>query len=199
MAKRISHDTIDQWHDYNIHIPTRTLYIGSEECDLDGQESGTDAAMAARVIKNLLVLESLNQEPILILMNNIGGDVNSGLAIYDAIRACKSHVTIRALGSIMSMGSVIFQAADTRVMSENAVQMIHYGTLALDSHAKTTYKIADEYKRIDLWMEQMYMAKIRTKNKSFTIQKLRKILDHDTFLTAAESVKLGLADEVLLP
>ena len=82
-------------------------------------------------------------------------------------------------------------------MSPNASQMIHYGHLMIDKHAKTAYKIADEFKRIDKWMEDMYLGKIKEKNPKFTLGQLRKMLDHDTFLTSKESVELGLADGVL--
>jgi ATP-dependent Clp protease protease subunit len=196
MSKKTT-DHLEHFHDASIYLPTRTLYMGSEESDLEKGESGTDAAMAERVIKNLHILESLNKDPITIIMNNIGGDVNHGLAIYDVIRACESHITIRVFGHAMSMGSIILQAADERVMSEMSSQMIHYGTVGVEKHAKTAYKITDEYKRIDAWMEKMYLDKIKVKNPTFTLYKLKNMLDHDTFLTAEESVKLGLADKVL--
>lgn len=196
MAKQIR-DDIEKFHDYNIYLPKRTIYIGSEENNIEHGESGTDGGMAARAIKNLHVLESVNQEPIYIIMNNIGGDVNHGLAIYDAVKACKSHVTITAIGHAMSMGSIILQAADERIMTENAMQMIHYGTLGVSGHALTAYKVTEENKRVDKWMESMYMEKIKQKLPNYKLGELKKLLDHDTFLTATQSLKLGLADTIL--
>src|SRR5688572_25841186 len=108
MSKRHTRDDIDKFHDYNIYIPTRTLYMGSEYTD-DTGESGVDALMASRFLKNLSILEAINQEPITIIMNNPGGDWFHGVAIYDAIKAAKSHVTIKVLGMAMSMGAVILQ------------------------------------------------------------------------------------------
>lgn len=197
MAK-INRDEIDRFHEYSLYVPTRTIYMGSEIYGENGEESGVDGLMAERVIKNLSVLEGLNSEPITIILNNIGGDVNHGLAIYDAIKACHSHVTILVYGAAMSMGSIILQAADERIMSPNSSQMIHYGSLGLDGHVKTVYKVADEIKRIDKWMEKMYLQKIKEKNPLFKIGRLQKMLDHDTFLTAEQSVELGLADGVLI-
>jgi len=196
MAKANS-DHIDKFHDFGLYIPSRTLYMGSENFSDDGGESGVDGLMAERLIKNLSILEALNSDPIIIIMNNPGGDVNHGLAIYDAIKTAKSHITIIVYGYVMSMGSIIFQAADERVMSPSSSQMIHYGTLGVDGHAKTTYKIADELKRIDRWMEKMYLERINEKQPLFKIGRLQKMLDHDTFLTAEQSVELGLADRVL--
>lgn len=194
---RVNRDDIDKWHDYSIYVPKRTIYMGSEAPNDDHVEPGIDSAMAERNIKNLLILDSQNEDPITIIMNNIGGDVNHGLAIYDAVRACKSHVTIKVFGHAMSMGSIILQAADERIMSPNSSQMIHYGSLGFDGHTKTAYKFTDEMKRIDKWMEKMYLEKINEKNPLYKIGRLQKMLDHDTFLTAKQSVELGLADKIL--
>ena len=197
MSRKFTKDEIDRFHDYSIHLPTRTLYMGSENNDSESGESGCDGAMAERVVKNLHILDTLSAEPITILMNNIGGDEYHGFAIYDAIKACRSHVTIKVLGHAMSMGSIILQAADERVMAPTSRQMIHYGTWGVYDHAKTTQKWAKEGEKIDLWMERMYLGKIHDKNPKFTLRGIRTMLDHDTFLTAEESVELGLADSVL--
>jgi ATP-dependent Clp endopeptidase proteolytic subunit ClpP len=197
--KKTVNDDIEKFHDYSIHLPTRTLYMGSEhvsETD-DFAESGCDTSMAERMVKNIHILDHLSQEPITILMNNIGGDEYHGFAIYDAIKAAKSEVTIIVMGHAMSMGSIILQAADKRVMAPTSRQMIHYGTWGQNDHAKTAQKIAQEGLKIDQWMENMYLDKLREKDSSFKLKKLQKMLDHDTFLTAEQSVALGLADSIL--
>jgi ATP-dependent Clp protease, protease subunit len=198
MSKRVNRDDIDKFHDYSLHIPSRTLYMGSEHVsDDDFSESGVEATMAERQIKNLHILDNISDDAITIIMNNPGGDVNHGLAIYDAIKACRSHITIKVFGHAMSMGSIILQAADERIMSPNSSQMIHYGSLGVDKEAKTVYKIVEEYKRIDKWMEEMYLEKMKKKQPHFTKARLKGMLLHDTFLTAKQSVELGLADKIL--
>ena len=199
MSKRHTRDDLDRFHDYSIYLPTRTLFMGSENFGYESGdgESGTDAAMAERVIKNLHLLDSISDEPIKIIMNNVGGDEFACFAIIDAIRQCRSHVEITAMGHAMSAGSLILQAADKRVMGPLAVQMIHYGTWGCDDHALTFKKWSNENDRINKWMEQYYLERLQEKNPKFSLAKLRNMLDHDTFLTAQESVDLGLADEVL--
>lgn len=194
---KFTRDDVDKFHDYSLYIPERTIFVGSEEFSTDGAESGTDGAMAERLIKNLVILEALNKNDITIIMNNIGGDEYHGLAIYDAIQACDSHVTIRVHGHAMSMGSIILQAADLRVMAPNSKQMIHYGDWSFEGHAKTGQKIAKEYEKLNVWMEEMYLKRIHEKMPNYPIRKLKRLLDHDTYLTAEESVLMGLADKVL--
>ena len=196
MSKRLNRDDIDKFHDYKLYVPTRTIYMGSELADDDG-ESGTDALMAERFIKNLTILDSLSNEAITVIMNNVGGDEYHGMAIYDAIRHCNSNVTIKVFGHAMSMGSVILQAADNRLMSPNSRQMVHYGTMEISGHAKTVQRVSREYSKLDKWMEKVYLERIKERHSSYTLEQLQAILDHDTFLTAKESVAMGLADEIL--
>lgn len=196
MAKPKQDDIISQFHDYSIYLPSRIIYMGSEESNIEHGESGCDSAMAERVIKNLRILDHLNKEPITIIMNNIGGDEYHCFAMYDAIQACKSYIKIEVFGHAMSAGSIILQAADERIMAPNSRQMLHYGTWGIHDHAKTATKWAIEGEKINTWMEKMYLAKIHEKNPSFTLKKIKNILDHDTFLTAEESVEIGLADKV---
>jgi ATP-dependent Clp protease protease subunit len=197
MAKP-NNDVIAQFHDYGIYVPTRTLYMGSENVatESDFAESGCDAIMAERMIKNLHVLESLSKEPITIFCNNVGGDEYHCFAIYDSIKACKSHVTIKVRGHAMSAGSIILQAADERIISPSSRQMIHYGTWGVTDHSKTYQKWAEEGRKIDSWMENMYLERIKAKHPMFKLSKIQKMLDHDTFFNAQESVSIGLADKV---
>jgi len=189
---------IEDFHERSLYIPTRTIYMGSETIsEEDFSESGCDALMAERVIKNIHILDSLNQAPINILMDNIGGDEYHCFAIMDAIQTSRSKITITAFGCAMSAGSMILQAADCRIMAASCIQMIHYGTWGGCDHSKTAQKHAKEGLRIDRWMEQLYLERITKNNPTFKLSKLKRMLDHDTYLTAEESVKLGLADKVL--
>lgn len=197
MSKRVNRDDVDKFHDYDLYIPSRTIFMGSEEEDMEEGESGTDSRMAKKLVKNMQILESLNSEPIKIIMNNPGGEEYNGLAIFDAIKTAKSHVTIVVYGHAMSMGSIILQAADERVMAPNSRMMIHYGTWGIVDHPKIVYQWTEECKKFDKWMEDIYLNKIKEKHPDFTMAKLHKMLNFDTFLTAREAVEMGLADKVL--
>lgn len=197
---RTGKDDIDRWFEYGINLSTKTLYIGSEVYQDDtGGESGVDHALSARVIKGLAILDAVKKEmPINILLNNPGGEVWHGLAIYDAIKNCQSQVFITVYGQAMSMASIILQAGDRRIIAPNATFMIHYG---YDSHGMNHPKIIEKWveygKKINSNMEELYLTRITEKHKDFRRSKLQKLLDFDTILTAKETVELGLADEVL--
>ena len=191
MSTRRLIDDVEVFFDHGLYLPTRTIYMGEED--------GTDYVMAERVIKRLHVLDAKQDAPIAILMNNDGGDEYHGQAIYDAILTCKNHVTITAFGHAMSMGSIILQAADERIMAPNAHMMIHYGTWEppKESHPKVLTSWAEEGEKFDKWMVDLYLAKIKEKRPRYQRATLDKLLDFDTFLTAQETVDLGLADRLV--
>lgn len=194
-----SRDDIDRFFDYNIHIPTKTLFMGSAEYSDEHEETGTDHLMAELVIKGLHLLDNVKPDTILtIVMNNPGGDEYHGMAIYDAIKACKSEVHIKVLGHAMSMGSIILQAADWRIMAPNSRMMVHYGTWGHNDHTLNNYRWAEEGKKFDKWMENLYLEKIKTKKPKFTRKQLQEKMSFDLFLDAEETVLYGLADEVLV-
>ena len=163
MAKLVK-ESADKWLHNNVDTLNRTIYMGSIRDNI-GDEPGVDAFMAESVIKAMYLLETLNSDPITILMNNPGGDFFHGLAIYDAISTTKSHCTIKVFGHAMSMGSIILQAADTRIMMPNSRFMIHYGYDSQDNNTRTVFKWVDESKRIGYFMENIYLDKMLDKEK----------------------------------
>lgn len=196
MSKRITKEEIDRFHDYGLYVPTRTIDISSEEEDPEHGESGTDSAMSKRAVKNLHILDNASSEPITVIMNNPGGDIANGMAIYDAIKKCKSHVTVIGTGSICSMGTLIIQAADKRVLTPSAIFMIHHGYDKHDNHVKTIRNWVKFQEKWDKKLNEIYFQKILEKHADFTRSKLDKMLDFDSIMFADEAVALGLADEV---
>lgn len=218
-------DDIDQFMDNGIYLPTRTIYMGSSYY-LEDDESGVDFDMAERVIKAIHILDNQNNDakqgnsPITILMNNVGGDIYHGLAIYDAIANCKNHVTVKVYGHAMSMGSWILQAADQRIMSKNSKIMIHYGYSSASTNARNFMKWSKEYDILTKMMEDVFLEKMngieitqqeffkllgredklkgRHKNKAIQIDReaVERLLEFDTFMNAEMSLKLNLIDNI---
>lgn len=198
-AKKALHDDIDRMFEYGIYLPTRTIYMGSTSQDYEGNESGVDSTMAERSIKALHIMDRSapdRDKPITVIMNNPGGDYYHGMAIFDAIQACQNRVTIKATGYAMSMGSIILQAADERVLTPNARVMIHYGTSGFNDHAKNMKRWSDEYEKLHEWVELLYLGKIRELHPLFTLVQVKEMCNFDTILSAKEAIDLGLADRI---
>lgn len=196
---RLNRDDTDKFFDYGIHQGTKTLYVGSWRID-EELESGVDAKMAEMLIKGLHILDNLDSatKPIHILMNNPGGDYFHGLAMFDAIRNCKSQVTITVFGYAMSMGCVVLQAADTRIVSPNAHLMIHYGHMGFaEDHPKVTEQWVQANRKAREWMEELFYRRMTEKQKGLKKDDVKKMLDFDTIFYGKAAVDAGLADKVL--
>jgi len=67
-------------------------------------------------------------KPITIYLNTPGGSVFDGNALgatIDELRRAGHRVTIVGLGTVLSMGAILLQYADERVLAKDAVFMIH--------------------------------------------------------------------------
>ena len=196
MAKQFKED-IDRYFDYSCYAPARYLYVGSIESDTEDGESGTDCAMSEYLIKGITYLESVNRKPITIYANNLGGDWYHGMAMYDAIRASNCHITMIAMGYACSMGSVILQAADTRIISPNCVFMIHDGQDSISGHPKDVQRWANQIPKIARRMYEIYQQRMKVKNSRITLKQIEELCNHDTIYNAKEAVAKGFADWVL--
>lgn len=193
---RHSRDDIDKFFEYGIFAPKRIIYIGSLLHNDNMEESGTDYKMAEYAIKGIQYLDTIAEKPIVVFMNNLGGDEFHGMAIYDTIAACRSHITIVGMGHCMSMGSIILQAADTRLLSINCSVMIHDGTDSITGPTKSVERWAQEAKKNRKRMYQIYLNKIKEKNSKITLGQIEKMCEHDKIFNAQEAIDLGLADNL---
>ncbi len=63
--------------------------------------------LANSVVAQLLYLDSINHNDISIYINSRGGEVTSGLAIFDTINYIKSDVSTICIGIAASMGAFL--------------------------------------------------------------------------------------------
>lgn len=188
-------DTLWYWTTSCFHLGQRVVYLGSETTDVEGSESAVDAGMAKSFEISMRALEYADPKgPITIVMNNPGGDWYHGMAIYDRITDSPCDVTIHATGYVMSMGSVILQAADKRLLTRNSTMLVHPGSDGFYGHAHDFARKAKESERIMNDMEQIYLGRMIEKDPTITIDKVRQLLQFDTYLDPMKAIRLGLAD-----
>ncbi len=190
---RYTKEDLDRYFDYNIFPPKRILYIGSHS-DLEGEESGVNYEMFECFLKGLTYLDSIADNPIIIHMNTAGGDWYHGMAMFRAIRACRSHVTIIAWGYACSMGSIILQAADTRIIVKDCVVMIHDGSDGMHGDTKSFEAWGKQSERIRKDMYRIYLERMKASDPKVTIKKVEDMCSHDRIFTPEEAVSIGLAD-----
>jgi len=187
---RVTKESIDRLFDYDVHVETRTIYIG------DSTEGELDYLTAKNTIKALHILQSFSiDRPINVILNTFGGCWYNGMAIYDAVRGCPCHVVVTAIGAAMSMGSIILQAADERVIYPNATLMIHDGYETRVDDAPNTFQNWAEHSKV--CQARMYAIYSERSGKQPGFWK-RKCAS-DSILTAEKAVEIGLADRIFKP
>lgn len=188
MAKRFVRDDLDKLMDHGFDPSSRTIFLFS---DID--EYAVEPA-----IKAIHFLDRSEGEIVLRLTTN-GGDWYAGMALFDAIEACENPIKIIGMGQVMSMGGIILQAADERVLSERACVLVHYGSDWCGGHVKDLERRALENKRTGVVMEDIFLDRIHEKHPEFTREQFKTKFAFDVYMTAQEAVDLGLADSILEP
>jgi ATP-dependent Clp protease protease subunit len=178
--------SIELFHSYDVYIERRTIPIIGE----------IDDEMFEKVFKNLHILDSTNKE-INLIINSPGGDVTQAKAIYDAVRGCNSPITALVYGEACSAASVILQAADVRYATPNSRIMIHVGSEALaDEHPRNIDAQYQTLRDDEIWLENIYLKKIKEKKKRFSRQQMKNMLQFDKYLTPKEALEFNLIDAI---
>jgi len=200
-------DLVFQVHTFDVDIQSNHIYLfgvdrGYESVPGD-QEPGIEYVIASRFIRNInLCMRANPDKPIVIHMKSCGGYWEEGMAIYDAIKSCPNKVTILNYTHARSMTSIIFQAADKRVMMPNSYFMCHDGTYYVEGTVKQVRSNLQFDKRTEHTMLNIYAERMNKKGefKGQGITKIKKWLreemnkKEDVFLTPTQTIELGLAD-----
>lgn len=125
-------------------------------------------------------------------INSPGGDVFAAAQIYTMLRNHPGKVTVKIHGIAASAASVVAMAGDTTLISPVGMLMIHNpSTMAAGEKKDMEQAIAvlDEVKESIL---NAYVAKT-----GLSRNRLAKMMDAETWLSAGEAQRLGFVDGVL--
>lgn len=153
-----------------------------------------DQSMADSVVAQLLFLETTDPEKdIFMYINSPGGEINSMYAIYDVMRYIKPDVVTVGMGVCASAASFILSggAKGKRFALPNTDIMIH--ELSSGSSGKAN-EIRNHYKHL----ERLY-NKMADHYSEFTgqgVEKIKKDMMIDYYMTPEEAVEYGLIDSI---
>jgi len=171
--------------EHGIDIRARVIYL----------QGDVDEAVIHSRIKLLRYLDKTTGE-ITIILDSGGGDVNLGFSFYDEIKDCRNEVTVRVSGVAMSMGSIILQAADKRIITKHSRMMIHRGQMGVEGHFTDVKRAVAENDEMDKICVEIYLEKIKEVKPEFKKSQLQKMMDFDTYISAQKALELGLVDEI---
>ena len=136
-------------------------------------------------------IKSFKDSPMNLHINCVGGDVFDGMAIYNIIKKRTAKTTVYIEGIAASMGSVIALAADSVVMAENSLFMIHNAWGGAMGEAKEMKKTANLLDKISGEIADIYVKKTK-----LPYDKVKEMMDEETWLNAEEALELGFIDSI---
>ncbi len=137
-------------------------------------------------LDNLGDIDTLN-----VYINSPGGDVFAGQAIHSMLKRHKAHVNVYIDGLAASIASVVAMAGDKVIMPKNAMMMIHNPWTIAIGNAEDFRKLADDLDQIRESIVEAYKRKTILDE-----DKIKELMDNETWLTAEECKEYGFADEL---
>lgn len=135
-----------------------------------------------------------DKQRITVRLNSCGGDLYTGIAIHNALKALTGEVHVIVEGIAASAASVIMCAGDRINVYPGSLVMIHgvsayfWGSLNIQD-MKQLMKGMDASERA---VAEIYNAKT-----GIAVDTLRSMMTKETWLTGREAVEKGFADQVL--
>lgn len=152
-----------------------------------GEGCAVDSAMVAT---KLAELEKTSKK-INVFINSKGGEVFSGMAIYNALRYSKADITIYVTGLAASIAGVIALCGRPLYMSPYSRLMLHQVSGGAFGGVKALKETAEVMESIQNSVAGMIAQRCKMTEKEVA-DKYFDGTDH--WLTAQEAVEMGLAD-----
>ena len=170
---------------YSRLLKDRIIFIGS----------AIEDHMANLIIAQLLFLES--DEPdqdIYLYINSPGGQVSSGMAIYDTMQYIKPDVQTICIGQAASMGALLLTAGapNKRFALPHSRIMIHQPSGGFQGQHTDIEIQAKEISKI-----RGILDGILAKHSGKTVSQVNKDTERDHYMTSAEAKSYGIIDNVI--
>ena len=171
---------------YSRLLGERIVFVGA----------AVDDELANIVNAQLLHLESEDPDKdISLYVNSPGGDVYSGLAIYDTMQFVKPDVRTICVGIAMSIGAVLLAggAKGKRSALPNAKILIHqlwtpgFGGQATDVELRAREALSMKRRPEEILAEHTGQP----------VERIVRDTERDNFMTPREALEYGLIDEVI--
>lgn len=154
-----------------------------------------NANTACDFVEKIMYLnEEDSEKPIDVFINSPGGEINSGMLMYDAIQLSRAPIRMFCAGRAYSMGAVLFACGTHgRYMLPNSELMLHEPLLGnrVGGSSSSIRSISDS-----LLETKNKMNQILAKHTGRTIEEIEKATSYDHYFDPEESIAFGLCDRV---
>ncbi|MHB8806383.1 MAG: ATP-dependent Clp protease proteolytic subunit [Anaerolineaceae bacterium] len=172
---------------FSLLLRERIVFVGSAIND----------QIANVIVAQLLYLNREDSEKeIHMYINSPGGQIYSGLAIYDTMKMIPNSISTVAVGVTASFGTVLLAAGTKgkRYALPHATIHMHQPLGGAEGQASDIEIQAKEILRLKARLNEILSA---STNQS--IEVIEKDTERDLYLSAEQAVEYGLVDKVLIP
>lgn len=130
---------------------------------------------------------------ITVKLNSCGGDLYTGIAIHNALKALSGEVNVIVEGIAASAASVIMCAGDTVTVYPGSLIMIHGVSVML-----WDYMNMQDMKQLMKGMDasERAVAEIYNSKTGIEVDTLRSMMTKETWFTGREALEKGFADAI---
>ena len=155
---------------------------------------GIDGDLANDFLSEFLYLEQESDEPVTIYVNSHGGEVNSGLMIYDIIQESKLPINIVCTGIAASMAALLVAGGQKgrRYILPHSKMMIHEPLIGggVGGSATSIKNISES-----ILKTREITNGILAKHTGKTIEEIDKATSFDNYMDAGQAIEFGLCDK----
>ncbi|MGV8027266.1 MAG: ATP-dependent Clp protease proteolytic subunit [Anaerolineaceae bacterium] len=172
---------------FSLLLRERIVFVGSAIND----------QIANVIVAQLLYLNREDSEKeIHMYINSPGGQIYSGLAIYDTMKMIPNSISTVAVGVTASFGTVLLAAGTKgkRYALPHATIHMHQPLGGAEGQASDIEIQAREILRL-----KASLNKILSTSTNQSIEVIEKDTERDLYLSAEQAVEYGLVDKVLVP
>lgn len=172
-------------------VPLQAKFLGKRCVSISGE---INEESAVDFTDKILDLNLESNEPITVLINSNGGEINSGLLMYDAIVGSKAPIIMICRGKAYSMGAVLFACAKERYMLPNSELMLHQPMLGgkVSGNASSIKSISDS-----MLETKKKINKLLSKHTKKTEEEIDEATSFDHYFSPEESIEFNLCDEII--
>lgn len=170
---------------YSRLLEDRIIFVGEQ----------IHPAMVNSIVAQLLYLEKKDPDKdIIMYVNTPGGEVYSGMAIYDTMQYVKCDVVTICVGLAASMGSVILAwwTKGKRYSLPHSKIMIHQPLGGAEGQASDIVIQAEEILKV----KKMFIE-IMAHHTGQKLDQVEKDMDRNKWLNPEEALKYGLIDKII--
>jgi ATP-dependent Clp protease protease subunit len=170
---------------YSLLLKERIIFVGT----------GIDDQVANLIVAQLLYLNHEDPEKeIRMYINSPGGQIYSGLAIYDTMQIISNPISTTAVGVTASFGTVLLAAGTKgrRYALPNATIHMHQPLGGAQGQATDIEIQAKQILRLKALLNE-----VMAKHTGQPLEVIERDTERDFYMEAKQAVDYGLVDQVL--